>query len=80
MNYALIKNETVTNLIYLHPMNANDFPNAVPTNDLPVQIGDSYIDGKFYHDGKEIIVEPEPDAYQQGYDQAVLDCIEGGIL
>lgn len=24
--------------------------------------------------------EPEVDAYQQGYDQAVLDCLEGGIL
>ena len=23
---------------------------------------------------------PEVDPYQQGYDQAVLDCIEGGIL
>lgn len=80
MNYALIKNETVTNIIWLHPMNASDFPSAVPTNDLPVQIGDTYKDGKFYHNGEEITPTPEVDSYQQGYDQAVLDCIEGGIL
>lgn len=54
MNYALIKNETVINIIWLHPMNASDFPSAVPTNDLPVQIGDTYKDGKFYHNGEEI--------------------------
>lgn len=63
MNYALMKNETVTNLIYLHPMNASDFPSAVPTNDLPVQIGDTYKDGKFYHNGEEITPTPTESTY-----------------
>lgn len=54
MNYALIKNETVINIIWLHPMNTSDFPSAVPTNGLLVQIGDTYRDDKFYHDGEEI--------------------------
>lgn len=63
MNYALIKNETVTNIIWLHPMNASDFPSAVPTNDLPVQIGDTYRDGKFYHDGEEIAPTPTEPTY-----------------
>nr|DAK01941.1 MAG TPA: hypothetical protein [Caudoviricetes sp.] len=54
MNYALIENEIVTNIIYLHPMNADEFPSAVAINNLPVAIGDSYTDGKFYRDGKEI--------------------------
>lgn len=54
MNYALIENNTVINIIYLHPMNADDFPNAVPINALPVKIGDAYVDGKFYSDGIEI--------------------------
>lgn len=55
MNYALTKDGTVINLIYLHPMNADDFLNAVPTDDLPVQIGDVY-DGKhFLRDGKIVL-------------------------
>lgn len=55
MNYALIKNRTVINLIYLHPMNADDFSNAVPTNDLPVQIGDVYDGEHFLRDGKIVL-------------------------
>lgn len=54
MNYALIKDNEVVNLIWLHPMNADEFPNAVPIEDLPVQIGDTYIDGIFYRDGEEV--------------------------
>ena len=52
MNYALVENGIVTNIIYLHPMNASDFPNAVPMNDYPVAIGDAYVDGKFYRNGE----------------------------
>lgn len=54
MNYALIENGIVTNLIYLHPMNADEFPNAVEIGDLPIAIGDSYADGKFYRNGEEV--------------------------
>lgn len=50
MTYALIVDGYVTNLIWLHPMNAYEFPTAVPTNGLPVQIGDSYTGGKFYRE------------------------------
>ena len=52
MNYAIIKDGIVTNIIWLHP--TTEFPNAVPYDDLPVQIGDTYQDGKFYHDGEEV--------------------------
>ena len=55
MNYALIKNGTVINLIYLHPMNADDFPSAVPLDDLPVQIGDVYDGEHFLRDGKIVL-------------------------
>ena len=55
MNYALIKDGTVINLIYLHPMNADDFLNAVPTDDLPVQIGDVYDGEHFLRDGKIVL-------------------------
>lgn len=61
MNYALIENGTVANIIWLHPMNASEFTNAVTTNGLPIQLGDTYIDGKFYRDGEEItLISAEP--------------------
>lgn len=63
MNYALIKNGIVTNIIYLHPMNADEFPNAVEIGDLPVTIGDSYENGKFYRGGKEITLTPTEARY-----------------
>lgn len=57
MTYALIVDGYVTNLIWLHPMNAYEFPTAVPTNGLPAQIGDSYTGGKFYRDGVEVTAQ-----------------------
>lgn len=54
MNYALLKDSVVINIIWLHPMNAHEFSNAIPMNDLQVAIGDTYVDGKFYHDGVEV--------------------------
>ncbi len=59
MTYALIENGIATNIIYLHPMNADEFPNAVEIGELPIQIGDSYADGKFFRDGKEITITQE---------------------
>lgn len=54
MNYALVENGVVTNLIWLYPGNAGDFPTAVPMGDVPAAIGDSYTDGVFYRDGKPV--------------------------
>ena len=54
MNYALITDVVVKNIVKIHPRNAAAFPEAVPTNDLPVEIGDSYYDGVFYRDGVEV--------------------------
>lgn len=59
MNYALIENDIVTNIIWLSPTNAADFPDAVAYGDRPVQIGDSYIDGIFYRDGEKILTQLE---------------------
>lgn len=58
MNYAVVENGIVTNIIWLYP--TTEFPNAVPYGDIPVQIGDSYEDGKFYRDG-ELLVSPLED-------------------
>ena len=55
MNYALIKDGTVINLIYLHPMNADDFPNAVSIDDVPVRIGDTYDGERFLRDNKVVL-------------------------
>lgn len=54
MNYALIENGIVANIIYLHPMNAIDFPAAVPIGDYPATIGDAYADGAFYRNGEAL--------------------------
>lgn len=63
MDYALIENGIVTNIIYLHPMNADEFQDAVSTDGLPIQIGDTYENGKFYRDGEEITLAPTEAAY-----------------
>ena len=59
MNYALIENGIVTNIIWLYPENASDFPNAVPMGDIPVGIGDEYIDHVFYRNGERILTNLE---------------------
>lgn len=55
MNYAIVKNGIVANVISLHPMNAGDFPSAVSADGLPVQIGDVYDGEHFLRDGKVVL-------------------------
>jgi hypothetical protein len=55
MTYALIENGVVVNLIWLNPMNADDFPNAVLVDGIGVGIGDTYSDGVFYRDGAKLV-------------------------
>jgi len=55
MTYAVIENGVVINLIWLYSGNAEEFPEAVPVNDLPVQIGDTYSDGVFYREGEKVL-------------------------
>ena len=50
--YALVENGIVTNVIVMYPPSAAEFKDVVPCGDLPVAIGDTYVDGKFYRDGK----------------------------
>lgn len=59
MNYALIENNVVTNIIWLADSNAHEFPNAVKLGDRPAGIGDTYENGKFYRNGVEILTELE---------------------
>ena len=59
MNYAIVENDIVTNIIWLHPMNAHEFPEAVPLVDYPVQIGDTLLGGVWYRDGERIRTQSE---------------------
>lgn len=55
MNYALIENGVVTNIIWLYSANAGDFPTAVPCVDVPVAIGDTYDGQDFYREGARVL-------------------------
>jgi len=59
MDYALIENGVVTNVIWLLPQNAGEFPGAVALNDVPAGIGDTYKDGVFYRDGERVLTSIE---------------------
>ena len=54
-NFAIVKNGTVTNLLTGLVYNTmDDFPNAVHTENLDVQIGDTYENGVFMRDGQVV--------------------------
>lgn len=59
MNYALVENGIVTNIIWLYETNADEFPSAVKLGERQVEIGDTYEDGRFYRDGVEVLTAEE---------------------
>lgn len=59
MNYALIQDGVVANIIWLYEGNADEFPDAVPTRGLAVHIGDTYENGLFYRDGEQVRTDAE---------------------
>lgn len=59
MDYAMIENGRVVNLISLRPANAAEFPNAVAIENRPVLIGDAYENGVFLRDGEPVLSELE---------------------
>lgn len=59
MNYALVENGVVTNIIWLYSANASDFPGAVPCGELPVAIGDTYDGEHFFRDGVQVLTPLE---------------------
>lgn len=59
MNYALIENGVVTNIIWLSPSNLADFADAIAYGERPVQIGDEYINGAFYRGGEKVLTTGE---------------------
>lgn len=59
MNYALIENGVIANVIWLYEGNKQEFPNAVALNDVPACVGDTYQDGAFYRNGEKILTNLE---------------------
>lgn len=59
MNYALIENGVVTNLIWLYPANAAEFPGAVPLGDVPAAIGDTWDGAHFWRNGERVLTPAE---------------------
>lgn len=53
-SYAMIKDDAVINVISIRRSQASEFPNCVELGDIPVMIGDTYLEGRFYRDGAEI--------------------------
>ena len=72
MNYALIENGVVTNLIWLYPANAADFPNAVPMGDIPAAIGDTWDGAQFLRDGQPVLTASQQAAADAQDMRAVL--------
>lgn len=81
MNYALITNGVVSNIIWLYDGNAQEFPDAVKLDDRSVGIGDTYTDGKFYRDGVEVLTpleqaQIEIDAYKAALNELGVETEE----
>lgn len=78
MNYALIENGVVTNIIWLYSGNAGDFPDAVRCGDVPVAIGDTYDGHDFYREGVRVL-SPVEQARKDAEDmQAALELLGVG--
>lgn len=78
MNYALVENGVVTNIIWLYSANADDFPSAVPCGDVPAAIGDTY-DGEHFYRAGERVLSPVEQARKDAEDmQAALELLGVG--
>jgi hypothetical protein len=76
MNYALIVNHKVVNIVVMTERSASGFPNAVKLDGRPVGAGDDYIDGKFYRDGAEILSPLEDLQKQNEAQQAEIEYLK----
>ena len=59
MNYALVENGIVTNIIWLNERNAGEWPGAVRLYDRMVGVGDTYDGEKFRRGGTEVLTAAE---------------------
>ena len=54
MNYAQIKDGVVANVISIRQAQAHEFPDCVEMGDIPAGVGDTFAEGKFYRNGKQV--------------------------
>ena len=84
MNYAMIENGVVANIIWLSPSNAADFPEAIALHDRTVAMGDSYTEGVFLRNGAPVLTDTErlTQANQEiaALDAALLDAAYENII
>lgn len=77
MRFAIVEENKITNVIVLNPETAEEFPNAVtiPEN-IFAGIGDTYRDGRFYHENPETHEEEEILPYDPmaAYAQELQNC------
>lgn len=59
MVMAQIENGVVANIFEIIPGQEGEFPEAVCIDGRPTGIGDTYTDGKFYHNGVECKTDSE---------------------
>lgn len=59
MNYALVENGTVVNIIWMNERNEAEWPNAVRLGERMVEVGDTYDGEKFRRDGVEVLTSLE---------------------
>ena len=62
--YALVENGVVVNVMVLYPPSAAEFEGAVPCEELPVAVGDTY-DGEHFYRGGEKLDSPLAVAQQE---------------
>lgn len=80
MNYALVENGTVVNIIWLNERNAAEWPGAVRLGERMVEVGDTYEDGRwFYRDGTEVLTAAEA-AQQEAAQYAAALQVLGVVL
>lgn len=80
MNYALVENGVVTNIIWLYSGNAEDFPNAVPLEDRPARIGDAYANGVFSRNGVPVQTPLEEAVSLMSGAEQRMDQIEAALV
>lgn len=75
MRYAMLTGTGVSNVLSLTPQAAGGFPEAIPCNEYPVNIGDTYEDGRFYRNGELL------KSYSELYAEAneILSIIYDGV-
>lgn len=84
MNYALVENGVVTNIIWLAERNAGEWPNAVRLYDRMVEVGDTYDGEKFWRGGTEVLTaaeaaQMEAAAYAAALMTLGVDISESGV-